>query len=184
MAASEKDEVPMLSDAHLRSVDDSDSQFRRSASWSRSASRSIEMSSMEAPQRETNLVGHTGPLRSQRTPFVPMSGPLHANRRTDNLLWPSQAVTEPKKAEPKIEKYPSINGMNQNDWPEDNFARRNDHLLRSGQLGMCNDPYCTTCPSYYSYKATPQKHYKAYSPVCLFPNPVQFYFYIVTYRYR
>ncbi|KAI3796845.1 hypothetical protein L1987_39531 [Smallanthus sonchifolius] len=27
----------------------------------------------------------------------------------------------------------------------------NEHLLRSGQLGMCNDPYCTTCPtSYYN----------------------------------
>jgi cyclic nucleotide gated channel len=27
------------------------------------------------------------------------------------------------------------------------------NLLRSGQLGMCNDPYCTTCPSYYNRKA-------------------------------
>uniref|UniRef100_A0A6N2K9W8 Ion transport domain-containing protein n=1 Tax=Salix viminalis TaxID=40686 RepID=A0A6N2K9W8_SALVM len=24
--------------------------------------------------------------------------------------------------------------------------------MRSGQLGMCNDPYCTTCPSYYHSK--------------------------------
>ncbi|KAI7729652.1 hypothetical protein M8C21_015745 [Ambrosia artemisiifolia] len=29
---------------------------------------------------------------------------------------------------------------------------KNENLLRSGQLGMCNDPYCTTCPSTYYYK--------------------------------
>ncbi|KAJ0467021.1 putative cyclic nucleotide-binding domain, Ion transport domain, rmlC-like jelly roll [Helianthus annuus] len=29
---------------------------------------------------------------------------------------------------------------------------KNEHLLRSGQLGMCNDPFCTTCPSTYYYK--------------------------------
>ncbi|KAL8487602.1 hypothetical protein ACS0TY_024063 [Phlomoides rotata] len=29
---------------------------------------------------------------------------------------------------------------------------KNEHLLRSGQLGMCNDPYCTACPMYYSVK--------------------------------
>ncbi|KAL8202024.1 hypothetical protein R6Q57_011171 [Mikania cordata] len=29
---------------------------------------------------------------------------------------------------------------------------KNEYLLRSGQLGMCSDPYCTTCPSSYYYK--------------------------------
>ncbi|KAD7477307.1 hypothetical protein R6Q59_007130 [Mikania micrantha] len=29
---------------------------------------------------------------------------------------------------------------------------KNEYLLRSGQLGMCNDPYCTTCPTSYYYK--------------------------------
>ncbi|PWA82825.1 hypothetical protein CTI12_AA041140 [Artemisia annua] len=29
---------------------------------------------------------------------------------------------------------------------------KNEHLMRSGQLGLCNDPYCTTCPSAYNYK--------------------------------
>ncbi|PON42889.1 hypothetical protein TorRG33x02_334780 [Trema orientale] len=175
MADSEKDEVPMLSGSHSQALDEHvDSQLRRSVSCSRSASLSIDMTSMESHERETNLVGHTGPLRSQRTPFVPMSGPLYANHRTDNLLRPSQAITGQKEAEAKIENYPSINGINQNDWPDDNFARRNDHLLRSGQLGMCNDPYCTTCPSYYSYKVNPRKQYKAYSHVRFFLIPVQF----------
>ncbi|MFS7918852.1 hypothetical protein Hanom_Chr03g00206041 [Helianthus anomalus] len=29
---------------------------------------------------------------------------------------------------------------------------KSEHLLRSGQLGMCNDPFCTACPSTYYYK--------------------------------
>ncbi|KAI3724114.1 hypothetical protein L2E82_35880 [Cichorium intybus] len=32
-----------------------------------------------------------------------------------------------------------------------NNEAKSEHLLKSGQLGMCNDPYCTTCPT--SYKA-------------------------------
>ncbi|KFK39097.1 hypothetical protein AALP_AA3G200700 [Arabis alpina] len=37
--------------------------------------------------------------------------------------------------------------------PEDDLVMKNTNLLRSGQLGMCNDPYCTTCPSYYIRQA-------------------------------
>ncbi|XP_062111008.1 probable cyclic nucleotide-gated ion channel 20, chloroplastic [Humulus lupulus] len=164
MADSEKDEVPMLMGTQQQSFGEhTDSSRRRSVPWSRSASLSIDMSSMDSDERETNFVGHTGPLRSQRTPFVPMSGPLYSNHRVDSLLRPSQAATGLKEGEPKIEKYPSIKHI---DWPDDDrLARKNDHLLRSGQLGMCNDPYCTTCPSYYSYKARPQtqNQYKTYS---------------------
>lgn len=180
--AGERDETPMLSDCHPRSLDEHvDSRFRRSVPWTRSASLSIDMPSMESHERETNLVGHTGPLMSQRTPFVAMSGPLSSNRRADNLVFrPSQVAKPQKEATPRIEKFPSISGMNQNDWADDNFGRKNDHLLRSGQLGMCNDPYCTTCPSYYHYQPIPQKHPKGSSifdpHVSFFLNAVQFYF--------
>lgn len=153
----------MLSDSHPRSLDENvESHFRRSVPWTRSASLSIDMPSMDSHERETNLVGHTGPLISHRTPFVPMSGPLSSNRRTDNIIFrPSPNRKQQKEAvpTPRMEKFPSmINGMNQNDWTDDNFSKKNDHLLRSGQLGMCNDPYCTTCPSYYHYKPFQQKH--------------------------
>ena len=138
---------------------------------------------MESHEREASLVGHTGPLRSQRTPFVPMSGPLYANRGPDNLFRPTQPVTAGKKEpEPKIERFPSVNGTNQNDWIDDNLAKRNEHLLRSGQLGMCNDPYCTTCPTYYHLKAAPRKYSKTSalfdSHVCCIYNPEHFCFYI------
>ncbi|KAJ0702466.1 putative cyclic nucleotide-binding domain, Ion transport domain, rmlC-like jelly roll [Helianthus annuus] len=44
---------------------------------------------------------------------------------------------------------------------------KNEHLLKSGRLGMCNDPYCTTCPSSYYYKGrlvpgVPHHHLHAY----------------------
>ncbi|XVF09361.1 hypothetical protein REPUB_Repub07fG0086000 [Reevesia pubescens] len=35
------------------------------------------------------------------------------------------------------------------------------HLLRSGQLGMCNELYCTTCPTYYNFEEEEQKNPKA-----------------------
>ncbi|KAI3797720.1 hypothetical protein L1987_32983 [Smallanthus sonchifolius] len=39
-------------------------------------------------------------------------------------------------------------------WPNDDDGNeeKNKHLLKSGQLGICNDPYCTTCPTSYNYK--------------------------------
>nr|GEW47040.1 probable cyclic nucleotide-gated ion channel 20, chloroplastic [Tanacetum cinerariifolium] len=37
-------------------------------------------------------------------------------------------------------------------WGKHDGEAKNEHLIRSGQLGMCNDPYCTTCPSAYNYK--------------------------------
>ncbi|KAH0976109.1 hypothetical protein GBA52_018008 [Prunus armeniaca] len=159
MAGYERDEVPMLSDTHPQLSDENvHLQFERFTSRTRSASVSIPMDSMDLSyEREASLVSHTGPLRSQtKTPFLPMSGPLY-RRRPDNILRPTQAVPGQEEAvEPAGEKYPSTNVTNQNEWTDDNYAGKNEHLLRSGQLGMCNDPYCTTCPTYNLKAAQPQ----------------------------
>ncbi|KAG4907009.1 hypothetical protein JHK86_055493 [Glycine max] len=87
MAHFEKDEVPMLSKTHAQLSDEVvDSNFRRLVSRTRSASISIPMASLESYEKETSLVGHTGPLRSVRkTPSVQMSGPLYATNGTGNL---------------------------------------------------------------------------------------------------
>ena len=50
--------------------------------------------------------------------------------------------------ESKTEKFSTFNGTDENRWDND-YNRKNEHLMRSGQLGMCNDPYCTTCPTYF-----------------------------------
>ncbi|KAL8530088.1 hypothetical protein ACS0TY_007251 [Phlomoides rotata] len=71
---------------------------------------------------EPNLVGFTGPLRIQRG-----AGPL----------YPPRGAPEPKRE-----------GHSSKDRNDD--MAKNEHLLRSGQLGVCNDPYCTTCPIFYN----------------------------------
>ncbi|KAM3702991.1 hypothetical protein ACJW31_04G063900 [Castanea mollissima] len=165
MAGFEKDDKPMLSDTHAQSFDEHpDSRFQRSASTTRSASISIPMNSLDSYDSETNLVGYTGPLRSERrTPFTQMSGPLYVSRKPESFFPVNQGVTGRKKAGPVPEKFTSSRGKDQNDWPNDNYATKNEHLLRSGQLGVCNDPYCTVCPTYDNVIATQQKNSKASS---------------------
>ncbi|KAK7822734.1 putative cyclic nucleotide-gated ion channel 20 [Quercus suber] len=154
----------MLSDTHAQFFDEHpDSRFQRFVS-TRSASISIPMNSLDSYDSETNLVGYTGPLRSERrTPFTQMSGPLYVSRKPESLFPVNQGVTGRKKAEPVPEKFTSSGGKDQNDWPNDNYAAKNEHLLRSGQLGVCNDPYCTVCPTYDNFRATQQKNSKASS---------------------
>lgn len=93
--------------------------------------RSASFSTPVIPSHyEPNLVGFTGPLRIQRN--IQMTGPLYPR---------------PKAADPKREGYTPN---------ETNDTTKNEHLLRSGQLGVCNDPYCTTCPIFYNvHKPSP-----------------------------
>ena len=179
MTDHERDEVPMLSDTHPQSSNEYlELQIERFVSRTRSASISIPMNSMDSYERsEVNLVGHTGPLRTQpKTPFLAMSGPLYANRgRPDNLLRLPQGVTGQEAVESTAEKFPSTKATNENEWTNDDYAAKNEHLLRSGQLGMCNDPYCTTCPTF--YKAAQPKYLR---PSGIFDHKVFFYsFFIV-----
>ncbi|XP_057952112.1 probable cyclic nucleotide-gated ion channel 20, chloroplastic isoform X2 [Malania oleifera] len=158
MGSFDRDEVPMLSDTHPNSLDESgNSELQRFASWTRSASISIPMNSLQSYGGVSSLVGHTGPLRSERrTPFIQMSGPLYTGPTSENLTQPIQGAAGCKIVEPKMEKFPSLSKMDKNDWSDDNYVGQNEHLLRSGQLGMCNDPYCTTCPTYYNFKEQKQ----------------------------
>ncbi|GLU18420.1 hypothetical protein SLE2022_347240 [Rubroshorea leprosula] len=155
MAGYDKDEVPVLSD------DNPDSRFQTFLSRTRSASISIPMNSIESYESTANLVGHTGPLRNERRiPLIQMSGPLYINRKPGNSYYPYQGATGHQLVEPKVEKFPSFNEADQNDWSDDNKAGKNEHLLRSGQLGMCNDPYCTTCPTFYNFNAVQPNYSK------------------------
>ncbi|KAK1406405.1 hypothetical protein QVD17_41702 [Tagetes erecta] len=88
----------------------------------RSVSISIPVSSFETSSGSTNLVGFTGPLRTEKT-----------------------KLEEPEKVNYDKRQVGDNDNHNHNE-------TKNEHLFRSGQLGMCNDPYCTTCPSTYDYK--------------------------------
>lgn len=152
MAALEEEDVPMLSDMYPQVDEHDESQLRRLSSGNRSISMSNSWNSREPYEYQYNLVGSTGPLRNaRRTDFIQMSGPLYVGLKHENLFQPTQAAIGHQGTEPSMDKDSSFRGMGQDDWP-DNYAGRNEHLLKSGKLGICDDPYCTTCPTFYNTK--------------------------------
>ncbi|XP_057812390.1 probable cyclic nucleotide-gated ion channel 20, chloroplastic [Salvia miltiorrhiza] len=151
MSASERDEIPMLPIASLKSDAGDDSGSRGLSTRTRSASMSIPSNSMDSTEYEPSLVGFTGPLRNaRRGPDTQMSGPLYANRNQEFVFQPPKGALRQKATEPKVDRTEKIG------WPAEDYMGKNEHLLRSGQLGMCNDPYCTTCPMYYNVKGRPK----------------------------
>ncbi|GFP88478.1 probable cyclic nucleotide-gated ion channel 20 chloroplastic [Phtheirospermum japonicum] len=138
----EKDKTPMLSPTNIKSDEPIDSTSRRFSTRMRSASMFIPSNSFE---QHNNLAGPTG--------LIQMSGPLYIARNNEAIFQPPQlALTEQKATEPKLEGYPSFESTDNND-----YEGKNENLLKSGPLGMCNDPYCTTCPTYYDVKGR-RKH--------------------------
>lgn len=158
MSSYEIDETPILSPSDSKSDEHDGSQFRRFSARGRSASLSIPMSPVDS-FHDSTFVGHTGPLRSERrTSVVQMSGPSYKSHKQENVFRTGQEVWQRNTMESKIERYPSLSGIDENDWKDK--IGINEHLLRSGQLGMCNDPYCTTCPAYYKSNKQ-QKHIRS-----------------------
>lgn len=158
------------------SANHEDPRFGALTSRTRSASMSIPSNSNDSYQNQTYFVGHTGPLRSERkTTFSTMSGPIFGAPRPENLHF-TQGGGRHTVVELNKQKYPSFRMKDQNDWPEDSYKGKNEHLLRSGQLGMCNDPYCTTCPTYYNSREARRKIAKSSG---IF-DPVRFYLQIIS----
>ncbi|KAK3415034.1 hypothetical protein EUGRSUZ_H00608 [Eucalyptus grandis] len=158
MAHNERDEVPILSETQQQLSDDyNSSQPRSRISRTRSVSISIPTSSMESYESIPSRVGYTGPLRSERrTPFSLRSGPLHNHGPEStfrhNRGAPGTGSTGVESQHMK-EKFPSFSVKDRIDSADDDYGAKNEHLLRSGRLGMCNDRYCTTCPSHYNGRA-------------------------------
>ncbi|XP_024641834.1 probable cyclic nucleotide-gated ion channel 20, chloroplastic isoform X1 [Medicago truncatula] len=80
----EKDEITNLSETHPQRSDESEnSNFQRNISRTQSAPVSIPMALLDPYDRQPNLVGHTGRLRTARkTSISQMSGPLYATPTT------------------------------------------------------------------------------------------------------
>lgn len=153
MDASEKDKTPMLSGIDFKSDNINDLSSRRLSTRMRSASMSISASYLESAKQENSSMGFTGPSANGiRTSRIQMSGPLFIRHNHEVFFQPPEVAQEEKTIESKLERYTSSNGRDNDDWPLETFRTKNEHLLKSGQLGMCNDPYCTTCPTYYHVK--------------------------------
>lgn len=145
----EKTGEPSPSETHAKHNEHSRSG--KVVSRTRSASLSIPVISMESYEREISLVGHTGRLPSVRKPSLPlmlMSGPLYVTNGTENPLKHTIVVEGNKVVESKTEKFCNLSEKDENQC-NNNYDRKNEHLMRSGLLGTCNDPYCTTCPTYF-----------------------------------
>ncbi|XP_031497576.1 probable cyclic nucleotide-gated ion channel 20, chloroplastic isoform X3 [Nymphaea colorata] len=182
MAASEKEDIPMLRDARFQSSDKSSGVELRRSNYSRSTSMLALQSAtnMSFYEDERNLVSHTAPLRNEkRAPLVPNSGPLFSNGRSEIFLPFSGPLYTNSRPENSVihmnrllsgvlpairsEEYPEVNGVSNKDDTEDGFAGRNEHLMKSGLLGRCNDPFCTTCPIYFDNP--PKRKYSTASSV-------------------
>lgn len=162
MSGAEKDDVPMLSYTRPQLYhEDMEVGLRRPVSTSRSASMSTAMYSVDSFENENRFLSFTGPLqRERKIQMSQMSGPLYSTRKSDYPIWSKKA----QKGRPSatVQTLDNSSSIRTNKvWPHDNHADKNENLLRSGKLGVCNDPYCTTCPTYYSNKASQQKKYSS-----------------------
>ncbi|CAH9132343.1 unnamed protein product, partial [Cuscuta epithymum] len=158
MDASQNDVTPMLSATYQSDEIDDASRYERFSYRARSASLSIPVNFMESYQTDNAFVGYTGPLTSERrTSAIQMSGPLHLARKPENSKTRPSQVAPGLKSRMEMEKYPSFSERESNDWTDNDYSPKNQHLLRSGKLGMCNDPYCTTCPTIDNLKAQNKK---------------------------
>ncbi|CAN4085411.1 unnamed protein product [Withania somnifera] len=140
MGTSEKDEALMLSPSYPQSDENDAFQNRRFTYRTRSASLSMPMRSMDSFENDNSFAGYTGPLSSERrTPLVHMSGPLYVGREPENSFRSTPTAVVHKPTLPTTEKYPSIHHAERNGWRNNDYTGKNEHLLKSGQLGMCSD---------------------------------------------
>ncbi|XP_024990997.1 probable cyclic nucleotide-gated ion channel 20, chloroplastic isoform X2 [Cynara cardunculus var. scolymus] len=118
-----------------RSADRNESKLQRRLSYrNRSVTISIPPSSSELNPSSSRPVCFTGPLFCGRK-----------NQREGNPSQSSHGAIGVERREHVKQENIIMHNLRLGD-------HKNEHLLRSGQLGMCNDPYCTTCPSSFNYK--------------------------------
>ncbi|KAF8050564.1 hypothetical protein N665_1940s0007 [Sinapis alba] len=155
----EKDDVPMLPISSSLSSSSSSSSSRTRSFTSMFRSTSLANTS----HASSVVLGYTGPLQTYRRPvLLQMSASL-----------PSTRIPEPLLLHPTPTGGSSHSiGVSSSQPGSCPFAalehNNSDHELglRSGQLGMCNDPYCTTCPSYYNPKPVQIPPSKFHNAIC------------------
>lgn len=130
----------------------------------RFTARSASMSVPPSFAIEDTFISHTGPLRIQRAPDIStVSGPLSRNRRHGVTRMQSRS----NNVTPEV-----LFGVDDSSYGGD--VMRNEHLLMSGPLGLCNNPDCTECPAAYkTKKAFPRGSIsldkKVHSALCSIP---------------
>ncbi|KAL6552837.1 hypothetical protein OROHE_008201 [Orobanche hederae] len=148
MNATERDDIPMLPAVDVQLDDRTSREFsiRR-----RSASMPVLMSSLAYSEIKHSVVGFTN-LNKRQNPTVQISSPLFVNHDSEFIFQPPQDALRQTTNEPEIQVCPENNDRQLND-----YVPKNEHLLKSGHLGMCSDPNCINCPMVSSIKGC-QKH--------------------------
>ncbi|KAG7582340.1 Cyclic nucleotide-binding-like [Arabidopsis suecica] len=145
----ENEETPLLP------ISDSSSRTSDFTSRTRTVSLSNLSSSVDGFENSTVVFGYTGPLRTRRhPPLLQLSGPLYSTCKPEPLFLPLPS-SDSVGVSSQPERYPSFAALEHENSSDDESLLKHANLLGSGQLGMCNDLYCTTCPSDY-YRKTAQ----------------------------
>ncbi|CAN6979708.1 unnamed protein product [Brassica oleracea var. botrytis] len=149
----ENDDVPMLPVSNKSSSASRTSLF---TSNSRSISLANTSSTIDVFDSSTVFLGYTDPVGFQRRSFVQMSDPLSSTPSREPLF--SLPLPNTGGSSDSVGVSSSQPGYHSSATPEqensdDELVSKHEHLLRSGKLGMCNDPYCTTCPTEYNREA-------------------------------
>ncbi|KAJ3695955.1 hypothetical protein LUZ60_001332 [Juncus effusus] len=146
----EKDNIPMLSKSN---------ELKRFPLRSSSMSIPSPQKHDDYSESSPRFISHTGPLQLQRPPhpqFIPMSGPLRSFKKTENFPPPIPPFSNQTNKIPQVNVMPEEVGRD--DWRFHENLRKNEHLLKSGPLGLCNNPDCTDCPS--AYKKSKRGFYR------------------------
>jgi len=159
MARDKIDEVPMLLDSQSQRSQDYSLPEVELQSFPMGRSMSISLPTREGLRRHDNEsrdIPFSGPLRNdeRRRALIPMSSPLQSNRLVNiaRVSMSGPLRTDREVEERVVNSLVSVSGGGGEHGMNNNYGGRHEHLLKSGPLGRCNDPFCTTCPSYYDFK--------------------------------
>ncbi|XP_058108465.1 probable cyclic nucleotide-gated ion channel 20, chloroplastic isoform X3 [Magnolia sinica] len=109
---------------------------------------------------ENSTLSHTSPLNGGKQALsMLVNGPLSSHMKPGNFSQPMNGTLGGKTT--AVKECVIETGQTDIGWKNNNFVGKNEHLLKSGQLGRCNDPLCTTCPTNYDFKAAHKKYNKA-----------------------
>ncbi|KAH9290367.1 hypothetical protein KI387_034484, partial [Taxus chinensis] len=150
MARDTIDEVPMLSNSQLQRS--SEVEVEVLSFPTRSASMSLHaMGGIRRQEQENKVIPFSGPIRNEgkRNTFIPMSGPLPMVRASEGTSMSALLRTVGKAEGTGTNSRGAASLSGGGHGMNDNRGKKHEHLLKSGPLGRCNDPFCTTCPSYY-----------------------------------
>lgn len=159
MARDKIDEVPMLLDSQSQRSQDYSLPEVELQSFPMGRSMSISLPTREGLRwhdNESRDIPFSGPLRNdeRRRALIQMSGPLQSNRLVNiaRVSMSGPLRTDREVEERVVNSLVSVSGGGGEHGMNNNYGGRHEHLLKSGPLGRCNDPFCTTCPSYYDFK--------------------------------